>query len=46
MPRYSRRVEVEDLNKNFWVLGQVCDALVEAVWRDDGIIDAINTIIK
>ena len=46
MPRYSRRVEVEDLDKNFWVLGQVCDALVEAVWRDDGIIDAINTIIK
>ena len=46
MPRYSRRVEVEDLNKNFWVLGQVCDALVEAVWRDDGIVDAINTIIK
>jgi hypothetical protein len=21
MPRYSRRVEVEDLDKNFWVIG-------------------------
>ena len=46
MPRYSRRVEVEDLDKNFWVIGQVLDALAEAVWRDDGIVDAIQAIIK
>jgi hypothetical protein len=41
MPRYARRVEVEDLNKNFWVLSQVCDAIGEAIWREDGIVDAI-----
>lgn len=46
MPRYARRVEVEDLDKNFWVIGQVLDALAEAVWRDDGIVDAIQAIIK
>ena len=46
MPRYARRVEVEDLNKNFWVLGQVCDAIGEAIWREDGIVDAIQALIK
>lgn len=27
MPKYLRRVEVEDLNRNFWVIGQVITAI-------------------
>lgn len=27
MPKYIRRVEVEDLNRNFWVLGQTISAI-------------------
>lgn len=27
MPRYTRRVEVEDLNRNFWVIGQTVTAI-------------------
>lgn len=27
MPKYTRRVEVEDLNRNFWVIGQTVSAL-------------------
>lgn len=46
MPRYARRVEVEDLDKNFWVIGQVLDAIVEALWRKGGIVDAIRMIIN
>lgn len=29
MPRYSRRVEIEDLNRNFWVIAQNLSALNE-----------------
>jgi len=27
MPKYLRKVEVEDLNRNFWVLGQTMSAV-------------------
>lgn len=46
MPQYQRRVEVEDLNKNFWVIGQVLSSVVQAIWEKDGIIDIIEEIIK
>jgi len=46
MPRYARRVEVEDLNKNFWVIAQTIDAILSAIWGHDGIIDIIQEIIK
>ena len=29
MPQYARRVEVEDLDRNFWVIGQVLSLLVK-----------------
>ena len=37
MPQYARRVEVEDLNKNFWVIGQVLDALAQGLLGPNGI---------
>lgn len=35
MPRYTRRVEVEDLNRNFWVIGQVLTAVCAYLFDDD-----------
>lgn len=37
MPQYRRRVEVEDLNKNFWVISQVLSILLNQVFGDDGL---------
>lgn len=37
MPQYARRVEVEDLDKNFWVIGQVLDALAQGLLGPNGI---------
>ena len=31
MPMYSRRVEVEDLNRNFWVIGQAINFISEKI---------------
>lgn len=45
MPRYSRRVEVEDLDENFWVIGQLLDAIVTALWKNNGIVDMLNQLI-
>ncbi|MGN1363402.1 MAG: hypothetical protein ACI4VU_06845 [Methanobrevibacter sp.] len=33
MPQYQRRVEVEDLNRDFWVIGQNLTALNEVILR-------------
>lgn len=35
MPKYVRRVEVEDLNRNFWVLGQTISAISAFLFDDD-----------
>ena len=35
MPQYTRRVEVEDLNRNFWVIGQTITALSAYLFDDD-----------
>ena len=32
MPKYIRRVEVEDLNRNFWVIGQVLSIVCAALF--------------
>lgn len=45
MPQYKRRVEVEDLNKNFWVLGNVLDAAAHALWGTNGIVEVIRNLI-
>lgn len=36
MPKYTRRVEVEDLNRNFWVIGQALSAVAAALFDDNG----------
>ena len=45
MPRYARRVEVEDLDENFWVISQILDATVKALWGPYGLIDVVRQII-
>ena len=45
MPQYKRRVEVEDLNKNFWVIGNVLDAAAHALWGSNGIVEVIRNLI-
>lgn len=45
MPQYHRRVEVEDLDKNFWVISQLLDAVVNALWGPDGLIDVVRKLI-
>ena len=42
MPQYKRRVEVEDLDTNFWVIGTVLDALVQALWGNKGFVNLIE----
>lgn len=43
MPKYSRRVEVEDLNRNFWVIGQTIGT-ISAYLLDPG--SALNQVLK
>ena len=45
MPQYKRRVEVEDLNKNFWVISQILDAVVNALWGPYGLVDVVRQLI-
>ena len=35
MPKYDRTLAVEDLNRNFWVIGQVLAAILEFLFNDD-----------
>ena len=44
MPKYLRRVEVEDLNRNFWVIGQVLAAISAYLFDEDSPI--VNTFSK
>lgn len=37
MPAYKRRVEVEDLDKNFWVISTVVGAIVDVLFGNDGL---------
>lgn len=45
MPQYKRRVEVEDLNKNFWVISTILDVVVNALWGPYGLIDVVRQLI-
>lgn len=45
MPQYKRRVEVEDLNENFWVIGQVLDAIVGTLYGPNCLLDTIINLI-
>lgn len=46
MPQYKRRVEIEDLNKNFWVISQILDAAVNSLWGTYGLIDVVRRLIN
>lgn len=51
MPEYLRNVEVEDLNRNFWVIGQTIAALSAFLFGDDAPIpkllkDMLNEIAQ
>ena len=37
MPKYLRKVEVEDLNRNFWVIAQTLSAVTAFLFGDDSI---------
>lgn len=46
MPKYLRKVEVEDLNRNFWVIGQVIAALSAQLFGSNSIKDLFEGILK
>lgn len=46
MPKYLRTVEVEDLNRNFWVIGQVTSALCAFLFGDNGLADLLDSLLK
>jgi hypothetical protein len=35
MPEYERTVEIEDLNRNFWVIGQVLTGVLSFLFDED-----------
>lgn len=43
MPQYTRRVEIEDLNRNFWVIGQTIAGISAYLFDGNS---PINTIFK
>lgn len=47
MPKYLRKVEVEDLNRNFWVISQVLGAVCSYLFDDDAPFqDLFRTILS
>lgn len=46
MPKYMRSVEVEDLNRNFWVIAQVLSAICAYLFGDDSIAQMFEKILK
>lgn len=47
MPKYSRRVEIEDLNRNFWVIGQTLDFVLDYLLGEQSpMIELLGKLIK
>ena len=47
MPKYLRRVEIEDLNRNFWVIGQSITALCAFLFGPNKpLVDLLKGILK
>lgn len=47
MPKYTRNVEVEDLNRNFWVISQVLTAICAYLfWENSPILDELKRILS
>jgi hypothetical protein len=45
MPKNTRRVEIEDLNRNFWVIGDVISGICEFLFSDNGLKGILQDII-
>ena len=43
MPMYLRNVEIEDLNRNFWVIGQTCAAIATFLFDPNG---PLNSLLR
>ena len=46
MPKYLRKVEVEDLNRNFWVIAQTLSAVCAYLFGDNSVKDLFEGILK
>lgn len=46
MPKYLRKVEVEDLNRNFWVIAQTLSAVCAYLFGDNSIKDLFKQILN
>lgn len=46
MPKYSRHVEIEDLNRNFWVIGLVLSKMLDAIFLTTPYKDLLRGIIE
>lgn len=47
MPQYGRRVEIEDLNRNFWVIAQVLAAISGFLFDEDSsLINVIKSLLE
>ena len=45
MPENTRRVEIEDLNRNFWVIGDVISGICEFLFNNNGLKGILQDII-
>lgn len=46
MPKYLRKVEVEDLNRNFWVIGQTLSAICAYLFGDNSVENLFKHILN
>jgi hypothetical protein len=47
MDKYTRNVEVEDLNRNFWVISQVLTAVCAYLFDEDSpVIDMFKRLLN
>lgn len=46
MPKYLRKVEVEDLNRNFWVIAQVMSAVCAYLFGDNSLSDILRRMLN
>lgn len=45
MPQYGRRVQIEDLDRNFWVIGLILDGLSEALFGDNSVPSILQDLL-
>lgn len=43
---YERQVEIEDLDRDFWVISQVISAIINFLFNNDGIIGLLEKMLK